>query len=282
MASFGKWLRRIALGLGAFFILLIVAGWTYEHASERADQRFKPPGRLVDIGGRKMHLNCIGAGEPTVVLEPGAGEFALLVTSLHRRIAAFTRVCAYDRAGYGWSDPAPTGRTIDARAADLQRLLTAAGVKGPYVMVGASYGGFLVRSFARQEPHEVAGMVLVDAAEEEVVYTHLPLFQNAVGAQRIAGVLSQFGVTRLLVTRAVNQARADGRMPPDATQDEVAAAIDFTARPSALRTSADESAAYETTPLAERQPGGFGGLGDRPLIVMRHGKPTGKPLKQSS
>jgi pimeloyl-ACP methyl ester carboxylesterase len=273
MASIGKWFRRIVLGLAAFLVVLLVTGWIYEYTSELSDRRFKPHGRLVDIGGRKMHLDCMGRGSPTVVLEPGAGEFAILVMPLQRRIAAFTRVCTYDRAGYGWSDPAPTGRTIDARAADLGRLLSAADVRGPYVMVGASYGGFLVRSFAREEPHDVAGLVLVDAAEEQVVFTHLPLFQKAVGAQGVVAVLSEFGVTRLLATRWVMQAKADGRIPPDAAPDDVAAAIGFTAQPSALRTSVDESAAYETTPLAERQAGGFGGLGDRPLIVIRHGKP---------
>jgi pimeloyl-ACP methyl ester carboxylesterase len=273
MASWTGGLRRIALGLGVLALLLLGAGWTFEHVSELADGRLTPPGRLVDIGGRKMHLDCIGAGTPTVVVEPGAGEFALLVTPLQRRIATFTRVCSYDRAGYGWSDPAPTGRTIDARAGDLERLLAVGGVKGPYVMVGASYGGFLVRSFARHEPGEVAGMVLVDAAEEQVVYTHLPLFQKGAVAQRVAGVLSEFGLTRLAVDQVVKQAKAKGRLPAGATPDEIEAAIGFTARPSAFWTSTDEGGAYETTPLAERQPGGFGRLGELPLIVIRHGKP---------
>jgi pimeloyl-ACP methyl ester carboxylesterase len=273
MASWTRWLRRIALGLTVLVVLLLGAGWAFEHVSESADGRLKPPGKLVEIGGRKMHLDCIGAGAPTVVLEPGAGEFALLVTPLQRRVALFTRVCSYDRAGYGWSDPAPAGRTIDARARDLERLLAAGGVRGPYVMVGASYGGFLVRSFARQQPGEVAGMVLVDAAEERVVFTHLPLFQKAVAAQRFAGLLSEFGLTRLAVTQVVKQAKAEGRIPADATPDEVEAAIGFTARPSALWTSTDEGAAYETTPLTERQPSGLGRLGDLPLIVIRHGKP---------
>jgi hypothetical protein len=107
MASWTRWLRRFALGLAVLILLLLGVGWTYEHLSELADGRLTPPGRLVDIGGRKMHLDCIGTGAPTVVLEPGAGEFALLVTPLQRRVATFTHVCSYDRAGYGWSDPAP-------------------------------------------------------------------------------------------------------------------------------------------------------------------------------
>jgi pimeloyl-ACP methyl ester carboxylesterase len=271
--GWSKSLRRVTLALTALCVAALGAGWAFEHISELRDRRIAPPGRLVAIDGRRMHLNCTGAGAPTVVLEPGAGEFAILVSALQRRIATFTRVCSYDRAGYGWSDPAPAGRTIDARAGDLERLLAAGGVKGPYVMVGASYGGFLVRSFAGQAPRDVAGMVLVDAAEEEVVFPHLPLFQKAIVAQRIGGVLAEFGVTRLAAAQKVKQARTKGQIPSDARPDDVEAAIGFTAEPSSLRTSVDESAAYETTPLAERQPGGFGRLGDRPLIIIRHGRP---------
>ncbi len=148
MARALKWLRRGALGLAGLVIVLLIGGWTFEEWSERSDvKRFQPPGQLVDIGGRKMHLHCTGEGNPTVVLEPGAGEFAALVGALQREIAAFTHVCSYDRAGYGWSEPTSPGRSFDARAADLDLVLTNAHVEGPHVLVGASYGGFLVRSY---------------------------------------------------------------------------------------------------------------------------------------
>jgi len=116
-------------------------------------------------------------------------------------------------------------------------------------------------------------MVLVDAAEEQVVHSHLALFRKAVVSQRVARVLAEFGVTRLLVARLVKRAQAEGRIAPDARPDDVAAAISFSARPSALSTSVDQSSAYWLAPVDERGPGGFGALGSRPLIVIRHGQP---------
>jgi pimeloyl-ACP methyl ester carboxylesterase len=273
MASARKWLRRAAIALGLGAAALLTVGWTYEHAAEAADAKLKPPGVLVAVGQRRMHLVCAGAGSPTVILEPGAGEFSLLVAPLQSRIAAFTRVCAYDRAGYAWSDPAPEGRSFDARAADLAALLRGAGVTGPYVMVGSSYGGLLARSFVRAEPGEVAGVVLVDAAEEQLVFSHLPLFRGARAAQRGQAVVAEFGVMRLAMAQLAARAKADGRLPADATADEVAAAVAFSGRPSAFRVAADEDSAFDDTPLVERAPGGFGGLGDRPLLVIRHGQP---------
>jgi len=117
--------------IGALVILLLVAGWTFERLSEFGDRQFRPPGKLVDIGGRRLHLNCTGSGAPTVVLEAGAGEYSLLMVPLQTRIAAFTHVCSYDRPGLAWSDPAPPGRSFDQRATDLDLLLTRAGVSGP-------------------------------------------------------------------------------------------------------------------------------------------------------
>jgi pimeloyl-ACP methyl ester carboxylesterase len=273
LASLGIWAKRVAIGLGAVAIALIAAGWIYERVAELRDQRFKSPGVLVDIGGRRMNLICSGSGTPTVVLEPGAGEFALLVSALQHRVASFTRVCSYDRAGYGWSDPAPAGRSFDERAADLDHLLDRAGVNGPYVLVGASYGGLLVRKFAQLQPQKVAGMVLVDAAEEEIVFRHLALLRTAIASQRIAGGLAEFGVMRIFVGAMAERARAEGRIPSDASPEEIEAAIAFSARPSFFATALDEGSAYERTPYAARRAEGFGSLDDKPLIVLRHGKP---------
>jgi pimeloyl-ACP methyl ester carboxylesterase len=272
MTSFGKWFRRIALSLLCGVIVLVAAGRAFELIAERADRRFKPRGELVDVGGRRMHITCTGAGSPTVVLEPGSGQFSLLVEPLQRRIAAFTRVCSYDRAGYGWSDPAPHGRGFDQRARDLEVLLARGGVPGPYVLVGASYGGFLVRSFARRRPDKVAGMVLVDAAEEGLVYSNLPLFHRAESGQRLSVLLAQLGVGRFTLARMAAQARREGRLP-EARSEDIAAAVALAARPSAVVTALDEHRAFAATPARERRPGGLGDLGDRPLIVIRHGLP---------
>lgn len=152
------------------FAILFVAAATL-HA-QTADVG-PPPGTLVDIGGRKLHVNCMGTGAPSVILEAGAGAFAIDWALVQPEIARTNRVCSYDRAGSGWSDRAPEVSTPAAVVADLHAALGAIGVKPPYVMVGASIGGIYVRLYDLTYPGEVAGMVLVDPASEERLFTML-------------------------------------------------------------------------------------------------------------
>jgi pimeloyl-ACP methyl ester carboxylesterase len=125
---------------------------------------------LVEVGGgRRLHINCSGlaAGGPTIVLESGAGNAASAWDRVQPEVAKFARVCSYDRAGLGRSDPVPAARTIVALTEDLHSLLVNAKVSGPYILVGHSLGGILVRLYASYYPGEVAGMVLVDSAHED-------------------------------------------------------------------------------------------------------------------
>jgi len=127
----------------------------------------KPPGELVDLGGHKLHVNCTGKGRPTVVVENGLGDFSFDWILVQNQVAAFTRICTYDRAGYAWSDPGPKPRTFAQLNLELRDALAAKmGEHGPFVLVGHSFGGPVVRNFAATYPHEVAGLVLVDAAFE--------------------------------------------------------------------------------------------------------------------
>jgi pimeloyl-ACP methyl ester carboxylesterase len=129
-----------------------------------------PPGKLVDVGGRRLHLHCTGKNKgnmPTVVLESGAGDFSFDWGLVQPEVARFTRVCSYDRAGYAWSDPGPTPRTMQQIVYELHTGLHEGGVKKPYVLVGHSIGGLLVRVYANQYREEVAGMVLVDSSHED-------------------------------------------------------------------------------------------------------------------
>src|SRR5689334_4275127 len=107
-----------------------------------------PPGRLVDVGGQRIHLNCTGRGSPTVVFENGAGDFSIVWSLVQPRVSEFTRACSYDRAGYAWSDPGARPRTYDQISLELHSALERAGERGPYVLVGQSYGGLVVRGFA--------------------------------------------------------------------------------------------------------------------------------------
>ena len=167
MPTRAKRLVRIGLGLIAFVVILLVATTIYgavATANELA--RFRPPGRLVDVGGYRLHLRCEGQGSPTVVLESGGGMTSNEWTLVQPDVAKFTRVCSYDRAGLGWSESGPPSDTIEV----LHRLLRNGEVPGPYAIVGHSYGSGLVLRFAYRFPNEVKGMVLTAASypDEEV------------------------------------------------------------------------------------------------------------------
>jgi len=124
------------------------------------------PGSMVDLGGHRLHVNCSGKGNPVVVVENGLGDFSFDWVLVQTRVAQFTRICTYDRAGYAWSDPGPKPRTFAQLNLELRDALAKLGEKGPYVLVGHSYGGPVIRNFAMTCPHDVAGMVQVDAAFE--------------------------------------------------------------------------------------------------------------------
>lgn len=124
-------------------------------------------GRMVDVGGRRLHLVCAGTGSPTYVLEAGAAGFVEMWQRVQAGLAAGARACAYDRAGLGASDGAPGGFTPDRVRRDLKTALDAAGEKGPFVLVGHSLGGIFVRAFAAAYPGDVAALVLVDPAHED-------------------------------------------------------------------------------------------------------------------
>jgi pimeloyl-ACP methyl ester carboxylesterase len=127
-------------------------------------------GHLVDVGGRRLHISCSGSGAPAVVLDSGLNMTMKTWGVVPSEVAQFARVCMYERAGVGESDPAPVPRTFQQLTTDLYTLLRNAGVPGPYVLVGHSVGGLNVRLFASEHPEEVAGIILVDASNENEYY----------------------------------------------------------------------------------------------------------------
>lgn len=151
--------------LAALLICVWLNDTTAQAQSETAQPPFPPPGKMVDVGGWRLHLNCTGkarAGQPTVILESGVGDFSTAWSLVQPKVSGFARVCSYDRAGDGWSDLGPHPRTMRQHVFELHTLLEKAGVPPPYVLVGSSYGGVLVRLYAATYPAEVAGMLLVD------------------------------------------------------------------------------------------------------------------------
>jgi pimeloyl-ACP methyl ester carboxylesterase len=129
-------------------------------------QGYAAPGRLVDIGGRKLHLLCSGSGSPTVILVAGGGAFSIDWALVQPKVGIDTRVCSYDRAGLAWSDPGPAEETVEQTIADLHALLISAGEKGPYLLVGASIGGIYIRAYQHAFPDEVAGLVFTNSSNQ--------------------------------------------------------------------------------------------------------------------
>ena len=163
----------ILVGILALLLCVFVA-WTWasgKKAKAELAKQYPPPGQMVDVGGYRLHLNCQGskqsADSPTVVLESGTGEYSLTWDQVQREVAQFARVCAYDRAGLGWSERGPNPRTAPYVVEELEALLAGAGVEPPYVLVGHSMGGLYARYYAYEHPEKVAGMVLEDSEHEE-------------------------------------------------------------------------------------------------------------------
>lgn len=160
MASMARRGLPSRAGRGLLYPVLAVLalasiGAGVEAVAEAIDADARPmPGQLVDVGGHRLHLHCTGSGSPTVVLEPGGGEMAANLGWITPAVAGTTQVCVYDRAGRGWSEPADGPQDGAQVAADLHTLLHRAGVPGPYVLAGHSFGGLYVLAFADRYPDE--------------------------------------------------------------------------------------------------------------------------------
>lgn len=133
-------------------------------AREQAAKGPEPPGRLIDIDGRRLHIHCSGKGSPTVILVAGGSAYSIDWALVQPRLAETTRVCSYDRAGLAWSDPGPADETVERTISDLHSLLRAAGERDRFVLVGASIGGIFIRAYQRAYPEEVAGLVFTNSS----------------------------------------------------------------------------------------------------------------------
>lgn len=250
-------------------VLTVVAlasiGGAYQRLGAAADAKaFPMPGQLVDVGGYRLHLHCMGEGSPTVVLEPGAGEMSSNHALLSQALSTQTRVCAYDRAGRGWSEPANTVQDGTHIAADLHTLLHNANVPGPYVLAGHSFGGLYVETFAANYPDEVAGMGLIDATNR----ASTPTTRQA-GAQggydivnrttALISILGRVGVARLYAPlEDINS------LPPQA-RDEVRANI---SAPGNLRSTVDE---YIRANASMEEAAALQHFSSKPLVVLTAG-----------
>lgn len=159
---------RVVFSLLLLLLMFLVLAMPRVVWSEEIN--FEPPGQLIDVNGRNMHINCIGNKSPSIILDSGAGGFSLEWRNIQKSLSQYARVCAYDRAGYGWSDMGLLPRTTKRITHELHTLLQNAGIHGPYILVGHSFGGFTAQYFARNFGDEIAGIVLIDSSHEEQVY----------------------------------------------------------------------------------------------------------------
>ncbi len=183
-------------------LMFSAIGGLYEKIQESVDHNnLSIKGQLVDVGGYKMHINCVGEGEPTVILEPGLGEPSSAMNGwITPEIASKTRVCVYDREGRGWSDESPTPLDGEQTAEILHTLLAKSGISGPFVLAGHSAGGIYVLNYAISYPDEVVGIVLLDSMSPEQ-YEKLPtwpaFYDGFKKASALMSPLARLGVGRL-------------------------------------------------------------------------------------
>ncbi len=240
-------------------LALAAVGGLLESVSRRADERrFAMPGHLYDVGGHRLHLNCTGTGSPVVVLESGLGESSPQWARITGAVSGTTRICAYDRAGQGWSEDAPHPQDSLAVAKDLHTLLAAAGEQGPFVLAAHSVGGAYAMTFAARYPAEVAGMVLLDSSSPRQ-FSVLPDYKMEYALIRrlygVAPLLARLGVARVIKPLAASN------VPGEAGREARA----FAASPRSAQAARDEVSVYHA---AFEQARALTSLGNKPLVVL--------------
>jgi pimeloyl-ACP methyl ester carboxylesterase len=185
----------------ALCVAVSAFGASYEYIAERRDLAVTPPpGRLIDVGGHRLHFWCIGRGSPTVVFDSGLGGTAFDWYPVLHDVSGFTTACAYDRAGMGYSDAGPSPRTSRRIAGELAELVRRSGMQRPVVLAGWSYGGLFVRAYASAHESDVAGLLLVDAAHEDqaVRFAAAGFPSDIPLGERLAPAAAAFGLLRLM------------------------------------------------------------------------------------
>ena len=266
-----RWMKRLIKVTGSLLVILLLAGFIYQLVSTKMDdQKYSPPGKLVDIGGYKLHIHCTGKGSPTVVIDAGMGCNSLYWTLVQSDISKFTRVCSYDRAGNGWSDESPLERTSQNMVNELHTLLQMDSVSAPYLLVGHSFGGNNVRLYASLYPNEVSSMVLVDSSHEDQL-EKMPVPSNVLISMltnpHIAPFLASIGTTRLLTQLPAVQASMN-IFPQDIQKM-------YWSTLSTTKFAHTVTQEFKNLPISLKHLKDAGGLlGDKPLTVISAGKAT--------
>src|SRR5215217_6196876 len=253
----GFWVRRGLVWMIAGLLTLAVIGAIYQVIATEIDQRtYPPPGDLVDVGDHSLHINCVGEGSPTVILEAANLGMSAHWVRVQQQLAATTHVCSYDRAGLGWSERGPEPRDARQISSELHTLLKGAGTEDSYVLVGHSYGGLYAQMYAAQYRDEAAGVVLVDSSHPEQ-FTRSPegraMYEQI---NRLGAVIPW--LTRLGVIRLTNYYPAHPDLPPQQRAQ-------IEAFNSSTRQVATTAAEFRATPETTAQVRSTGTPGDKPL-----------------
>jgi len=265
------WIKRIGITIILLITSLVMAGASYQFIQEKIDEwNYPPPGKLIDIGGYKLHIHCTGRGGPTVILDSGLGLSSIDWTLVQSKIAEFSQVCSYDRAGYGWSDESPYPRTSVQMMEELNTLLTEAGIPPPYILVGHSLGGINIRVFTNLYPEKVAGLVLIDPSHEQQINPkQLPPPPEDIQPNRFLDLVRvRLGITRLQLLLS-NQTITPQQFP-ESIQDIWLAKLSTTKQ---TKTSLDES--YNIDDNLKNIASMDDHVGDKPLIVIMGAKLQG-------
>lgn len=268
-----RWIRNGLLGLLGLVLAATLAGRVKQARLQRA---YPAPGRLVDVGGHRLHVRQAGAGGPTVVFENGQGGMALDWHYVQPEIAAQSATLAYDRAGMCWSDPGPGPRNVTVLVDELRAALHAAGAPTPYVLVGHSLGGLIVRAYAHTYPDEVAGLVLLDATHEDLPEAYPAAFTAKADAmaeamrrlRRVFAAVNASGIPALFASAYPDPVAS--KLPEDVA--DVRRAVKFMDASTAV-SAVDEMIALRHSldhVRHNRQP-----LGDIPVVVLTHDKAAG-------
>ena len=264
---------KVLLWSVVVLLVLAVAGAIYQAiATELAERAYPPPGEMVDVGGYRLHINCVGQGSPTVVLDAGSGGFSAQWVRVQREVSDTTRVCAYDRAGMGWSEMGPDPRDAKQISSELHALLSKAGIDGPYVLVGHSFGGMYMQTYAARYPDEVAGVALVDSSTELDQFSPRPQARESYQPQKqrsaVVPQLAQLGVSLLARLGVVRLLSKLDPAPPELPQKQREQIDALTPSTRQVSTYAGEFFA----PTQTLRVGSQGSLGGKPLAVVTAGK----------
>lgn len=269
--GFLGWVGRLVAGILIVLVALvgmIFAGGAVVRSQVKAN--YPPPGQLVDVGGYKLHIHCEGEGSPTVVILAGSGVPSVYYWLMQNEVAESTRVCAYDRAGYAWSEEGNGNLSPIGQVEDLNVLLTNAGIEPPYILAGHSYGGYIARLYTQAHPDEVVGLVMIDSAHEDQ-WTSFPQSIQDMAQRMYSGPNKPFNVFLMGLLRSLQAILPPSDpmveyFPPDVAErlteiKKLHPLIIYTVK-------------AEVSDMVFGKSPHITDLGDLPLVVITHGVPV--------